>query len=430
MHVLLATVGSSGDVHPFVGLGRALIARGHRATLITNGYFESLARGAGLEFIDSAPETNFRSLLDDPRLWHPLRGPGFIMRHAVAPMIRPICQIVRDEYVSGETVVVASTLAFGARVAQDRWDIPTATMHLSPSIFRSDYAQPRLPGAFLPDWLPTPLKRFQYWIADRLVIDRLLGPELNGLRRELGLHPVKRVLFEWAHSPQLVLAAFPDWFAPRQPDWPRQTVLTGFPLYDEADVVTPSPEVQRFVDSPEPFVAFTPGSANVHGREFFEAAIDACSRLGVRAMLLTRFPEQLPPRMPAHASHFDFVPFRWLLPHAEAVVHHGGIGSTSQGLAAGIPQLLMPLAFDQFDNAVRLRKMNVGDWLGSRHFTGPRVAAALRSLLDSAEVTQACREAAARSQEQHGFDMMVDALERLHADPSPASNLLRKESHA
>jgi UDP:flavonoid glycosyltransferase YjiC (YdhE family) len=221
---------------------------------------------------------------------------------------------------------------------------------------------------------------------------------------------------EWMNSPQLVLGAFPEWFARREPDWPAQTVLAGFPLYDEADVVEPSPEVRSFVESPVPFVAFTPGSANVHGHEFFDVAINACARIGVRAMLLTRFPEQLPSRLPDHARHFDFVPFGWLLPRAAAVVHHGGIGSTAQGLAAGIPQLLMPLGFDQFDNAARLVRMNAGDWLTPRRFTAPRVARALKRLLNDATIHQACRDAAEKSRQHRATDVMCDALERLHAE--------------
>jgi UDP:flavonoid glycosyltransferase YjiC (YdhE family) len=415
MRALLVTVGSSGDVHPFVGLGRTLAARGHDVSVVTNNHFQSLIRSAGLNFIDSSSDLDFQSLLDDKRLWDPYQGPRFVLKHAVAPVVRPIYEVIRDHYVPCETVVAGSSLAFGARVAQDHLGVPTATVHLAPSIFRSDRAGVKLPGTFMPDWLPAPLKRLQYRLAD-VILDSVLGPSVNQLRAELGLPRVRRLMHEWWNSPQLVIAAFPEWFAPRQPDWPKQTVLSGFPLYDEADVVEPSPEVRAFVEHGPGPIAFTPGSANVHGREFFEAAIDATARLGRRAILLTRFPQQLPTSLPEHVRHFEFVPFGWLLPRIGAAVHHGGVGSTAQGLAAGRPQLLMPLGFDQFDNAARVKKMGVGDWLLPRQFTGARVAERLGRLLESAEVAQACKRVAELSRQQRATDVMSDVLERLFAE--------------
>jgi UDP:flavonoid glycosyltransferase YjiC (YdhE family) len=108
------------------------------------------------------------------------------------------------------------------------------------------------------------------------------------------------------HSPLRLIAMFPEWFAPRQPDWPPQTRLIGFPLYSEEGVVEPSPEVVRFIDAGQPPLVFTPGSAYLFGHDFFAAAADACGRLGQRGLLLTRFPEQVPANLPADVRHVDF----------------------------------------------------------------------------------------------------------------------------
>jgi UDP:flavonoid glycosyltransferase YjiC (YdhE family) len=280
-------------------------------------------------------------------------------------------------------------------------------------VFRTDYDGPRLPGAALGARVPVALKRLQYWLADRVVIDRILAPAVNGFRAELGLPTQRRLLKDWWNSPQLVLGAFPEWFAPPQPDRPPQTVLTGFPLYDEGDLGEPSDEVREFIAAGGPPIAFTPGSANVHGREFFAVAVEACHRLGRRGVLLTRFPDQLPANLPNTVRHFDFVPFGWLLPRSAAVVHHGGIGSTAQGLAAGVPQLLMPLGFDQFDNAARIERLGCGDWLPLRRFTAANVTAVLARLLESPSVAEACRRTASLSRGQRALTAMCEAIERL-----------------
>lgn len=414
MNILLVSVGSSGDVHPFVGMGMELLRRGHRATLITGGYFEPLARQAGLEFADFAPPGwDYRALLDNARVWGKFSGPRTVFRQAVAPLIRPAYAAIAARHEPGQTVLVASSLALAGRLARDRLGIPLATVHLSPSIFRTDFEGPKLPGLVMGPRVPAWLKRLQFWLVDRLAIDPLVCPALNAMGRELGLPPVRRVMHQYWHSPERVLGLFPDWFGWPQPDWPPQTRLVGFPLYDERGLVEPPEEAARFLEAGPPPVVFTPGSANVHGREFFAAGLEACARLGRRAMLLTRFPEQLPAPLPAHARHFDFVPFSWLLPRAAAVVHHGGVGSTAQGFAAGIPQLLMPMSFDQFDNADRVRRLGAGDYLGERQFTPENVAAALARLVDNAGVRQQCAALAARLAGHDALAAACDEIERL-----------------
>jgi len=91
-HVILCALGSSGDVHPFVGLGRALRRRGSRVTVITAGYFRSLVEQAGLEFVDPLPEMDFREMIRNPRIWHPLRGTRTIIDLAVRPLLEPDCR--------------------------------------------------------------------------------------------------------------------------------------------------------------------------------------------------------------------------------------------------------------------------------------------------------------------------------------------------
>ena len=132
----------------------------------------------------------------------------------------------------------------------------------------------------------------------------------------------------------------------------------------------------------------------MHGQEFFAAAVDACVAAG-RRDLLTRFPEQLPCELPESVRH-STRPLRLDPADAAAVVHHGGIGSTAQGLAAGIPQLIMPMGFDQFDNAYHLGRLGVGAAVKQSEFRGPAVAEALRALLDSPVVAARCREVAGR----------------------------------
>ena len=133
--------------------------------------------------------------------------------------------------------------------------------------------------------------------------------------------------------------------------------------------------------------------------QFFTAEANACRRLKRRGLLLTRFPEQIPASLPTGVHHANYVPLSEVLPHAAVLVHHGGIGTTAQALRRGCPQLVMPMTFDQPDNAVRIARLGVGRSLALSVFTADRVAEELEILMDSDNVAEACRSVACRFEE-------------------------------
>jgi UDP:flavonoid glycosyltransferase YjiC (YdhE family) len=112
--------------------------------------------------------------------------------------------------------------------------------------------------------------------------------------------------------------------------------------------------------------------------------------LGVRAIFLTRHVDQLPQPLPPTIRHVSFAPFRALFPHCGAIVHHGGVGTLSWALASARPQLVLPIAFDQKDNAIHLEKLGAGKWIKAGRATGVRIAGALRRIL-TPQVQARCR---------------------------------------
>jgi rhamnosyltransferase subunit B len=395
-----------------MGLGVALRARGHDVTVAAAGYFEPLVRRAGLEFAPVMSTQEYHELALHPDLWHPMRGFKLLMAGTVKAM-RPVYEIIKDRFVHGDTVVAASTLGLGARVAQEKLGVPTATVHLQPAQVRTVYETPRLPGSPLRSWQPRWFKRFMWGVADKVFIDPALAPGVNAFRAELGLAPVRGIMDQWWHSPQLVIGMFPEWYAPPQPDWPKQLRLTGFPLYDEKGL-EPLPEVLlRFLATGDKPIAFTPGSAMWQGRAFFDAAVGTCRLLGKRGLLLSRRREHIPPTLPPQIIHVEFAPFSELLPRCAALVHHGGIGTASQALAAGVPQLVTPMAHDQPDNAERLQKLGVARWIPVNRLKPTRAARLLGELLTSPPVAIACATVRQRMRASHGLDHTCDLIEQL-----------------
>ena len=411
MRIFMIPVGTDGDVHPHVGIGLALARRGHDVSVLANAHFEPLLSRVGLPFTPVGTVDDYRRGVEHPDLWS-ARGALAAVGEAIRPQVKEIARVLRAQAGGDAPLLVAHPLALGARVAQEALGFRLVTLHLQPSGFLSEHetAVPHVWLASVSRW-PRLARRLLVAAGDRLS-DQALAPPVNDLRGELGLPPVRNIMREWWHSPRRVIGLFPDWYAAVQPDWPPQTRLTGFPLYDQADATPLADELDTWLDAGEPPIVFAPGTGNRQAARFFRSGADACRRLGRRGLLLSRFAEQIPDPVPDGVRHAEYAPFGSVLPRAAALVHHGGIGTAAQALRAGCPQLVMPMAFDQPDNAVRLKRLGVARYLRPSRFTGRAVARELDALLGSDSVSRACRAVAGRFE---GIDPVARTCDLIEA---------------
>jgi rhamnosyltransferase subunit B len=409
MHVILATVGTDGDVFPHVGLGAALHARGHRVTLAAPESYRAHAHALGIEFCALVTAAEVGRMLADPDLWHPFRS-GMMMARWGGPMIPRQYEALAGLAGQPDSVLVASPGVLAARLVQEKLGVPTASLLLQPGLLPSSTAPPAMPGGLtIPAWLPHPLRQL-YWLAVDAAGYALVAPSLNRVRDGLGLSPVRRV-FRWWLSPDLVIGLFPGWYAAPQPDWPPQLRLAGFGRFDGARGALPE-DVRLFCEQGSPPIAFTLGTGMTHAAGFFRTAVAVCDALGARGLLLTKYPGVIPVRLPPQVRHCAFAPFRQLLPLCGAVVHHGGVGTTAAALEAGCPQLVLPLAWDQPDNAVRVAELGVGLALGSRRRSGGHLSRALAQLL-APGVGDRCRAIASRAGGEDGLELAATWVEQL-----------------
>lgn len=418
-HIVLLPFGSAGDVFPFIWLGRQLLARGHRVTMITACLFDDAARKAGVDFIGLGTKEEFEALQRDRRIWKPYRATQLVFQYAGERAVQfrdAVRALARSE---APALMLAPLTAFGARLAREELGIPLVTVHLQPSVLVSMHDTPvYFMGARWMSRLPRWVKRLLFSLPNPA--DQCALPAIRRACLAAGVPPPRSLWREWWHSPDGVLLLFPDWFAAPQPDWPANRLQHTFPLEDLSSEQPLSAELQAFLAAGEKPIVFTPGSANVQAHEFFQAALDAVQMLGRRAVFVTRDLSQLPGALPPAVFAEAFVPFSPLLRHAAAFVHHGGIGTLSQGLAAGVPQLLMPMAHDQPDNESRLRRLGAGFGLPPRKFTAPRVAAALQRLLSDVVIVESCRAVRERLRSGSSIESLLSWLEA-KACPQPRS---------
>ncbi|OYU46396.1 MAG: glycosyl transferase [Burkholderiales bacterium PBB4] len=409
MKILLNAVGSHGDVLPFVGLGRELRLRGHRPHLFANAAYATLASVVGLDFSATGTVEDIDKLRKDRNATAPMDGMALLAKGVLQSVVQTY-PLLEQAYEPGDTIVVGTSLAWAARLLCEKKAATGVVVHLAPSLLRSEHMAPSFGPLGHLAWAPKGLKRWAYALMDRRFLDPLFTQPLNQIRTGLGLAPVQRSFNTWMHEADLVLGLFPEWFAPRQPDWPSPMQYSDFPLYDHGDHAEMPDAVRKFLSDGERPILITAGTANASSDAFFADSIAACRKIGRRGIVVTQDARQLPANLPDGFAHFQYVPFRALLPKVAALIHHGGIGTTSQALLAGIPQLIRPMGFDQFDNALRTVSLGVAQQILPRRYGANRAAKTLKALLTDTDTQARCRTVARSMASNDGVKQACDAI--------------------
>lgn len=416
MRVLVSTAGSHGDVLPFVALGREFAARGHEVVFYANPFFRGYTTDSAIRFVPISTAEKYSSLFGELSDGDPSRA---FKRVAMeyAELCPKYYRAMKSDVIPGNTIAIGNSLLFSARLLGETDRIPCATVHLAPSVFRSDVRPPRLVPHWITSRTPSLLKRMAWWMLDKTFYDPNFTAPLNKYRAALGLPSIDRIFRSWIHEADVVVGLFPDWFAAPQSDWPGQASLAGFPLYDHGNRVSLSPHLEEFISDGQPPVAFSAGTATAAAHEFFKTSAAAAEAAGSRAILLTHFRQQVPAALPKGVIHVDYAPFGALLPKLAAFVHHGGIGSTSQALRAGVPQLIRPVAYDQFDNSAHAVRLGVAHEILPKRYVPHTVADALKTLTADSALNQHCRQVAAGFADGNSIITACDSiLSRLCGD--------------
>lgn len=383
--IVFATFGSLGDLHPYLALARGLKRRGHRPCIVTFDGFREAVEAEGIEF---APMRPAMAAFGDPatamrRLLDPGKGPEYLVRQLFMPHVRASYEDL-DRAVVGADLLVSHPLSFAAPLVAEKRGLAWASTVLAPLSLMSAIDPPLFgPAPFLKAIrkLGVAPYRLVFGIAKRIAGS--WEKPLHALRAELGIPTDKRAQFEGQYSPRLNLALFSPLLAAPQADWPPNTVVCGFPRYDGP---APDPrtqaELDAFLAGGEPPIAFALGSSAVMvAGDFWHHAAAAAQRLKRRAVLVIGAAPVTAGSLPPGVKAFPYLPYSVIFPRAAAIVHPGGIGTLAQALAAAHPQLIVPVAFDQFDNAERATRLGSARTIPFRKATAANMAPELERLL-------------------------------------------------
>jgi len=411
--IVFAIWGSLGDLHPYLAIGRELKRRGHRCVIATNKVHRERVHAAELDFAPLGPHLEADPVLLKKSL-HLRRGPRFLIRDLVIPYTRTAFQETISA-IKGADLLVTHPITYGAHLAAENSGICWASTALAPAGMFSVHDHSLRSQS---PWL-SKVERAGPWLDRTLMkiarhtTSKWVAPILK-LRTEIGLPQGGNPIFEGQFSPQLTLALFSSLIGPPQPDWPQNTVVTGFPFYCEP--VTLDARLLDFLHDGEPPVVFTLGSsASLTPGKFFHESLKAVARLQCRALLIVGSfaPNQFDGNLPPHVAAFPYAPYAELFPHSAVNVHQGGIGTTAEALRSGRPALVVPFAFDQPDNAARARRLGVARSIFIGRYTGVEAARELEMLLhDTAYATKAAK-LGAQLRAEDGVRTACAALEKL-----------------
>jgi len=382
--VLLACWGSAGDLFPYLAIADRLRALGHTPVVATCATYGGLVAGEGFDFRPLRPDVQPEDPALLARIVDPKRGTEVVIRELIVPALR---DSVTDLEAAAADVdlVVSHPVTFAAPIVAERRGLPWLSSVLAPMSFFSPHDFPALPNA--PGLVV--LRRLGPWTGRALMAlarrtTASWTAPVAALRQELRLPAAGDPLYEGQFSPHGTMALFSSALGEPQPDWPARTTVTGFPFFNRA---IPMPEaVTQFLDAGDPPVVFTLGSSAVHAAgTFWDESLAALAALGGRALLLAgKDSARLAASLPRQMLAVDRAPHDQVFPRASVIVHQGGVGTTGQAMRAGRPQLVVPHAHDQFDNAFRVRQRGIARVLSPAQYTAPRVMPALRTLLDDA----------------------------------------------
>jgi MGT family glycosyltransferase len=430
--IVVTTLGTSGDLHPFLAIGLKLQAQGHDVIVATARAYRQKIERLGLGFAPVRPDW----WLTDPDVVERVRSWRFerIIQELLLPALP---QTYEDTFsaAEGADMLVTMQANFASRLVAEKKGIPWVSAIHFPVGFFSAYDPPVMP------LFPALTKNLRFlgpafWKPAKFLVKAATtrwARAWYSFRNEIGLPPDPTfTATAEGRSPLLHLALFSRRLAEKQRDWPAQTIVTGFPWYDQDGDAKLPDDLSRFLDDGPPPIVFSLGTAIskiATEQTFFEESAAAAKLLGYRAVLMVNQDENHPRSLPKGVIAFNYAPFQQLLPRAAAIVHHGGIGSTALAMRSGHPTLVVPCAWDQPDNAARATRLGIARTLPRHRYTAARAATELYRLLNDRRYTERAAAIGRQVGQEDGAEVACEALSKVLQATPPAKPDYPQRSH-
>ncbi|KAH6643986.1 UDP-glucose:sterol glycosyltransferase [Boeremia exigua] len=367
--VVCLTIGSRGDVQPYIALCKELLKEGHKPRIATHAEFEPWVRGHGIDFapVDGNPAELMRICVE-----HGMFTYGF-MKEANSKFrgwLDDVCSSAWRACQGADVLIESPSAMAGIHIAESL-EIPYFRAFTMPWTRTRAY-----PHAFsvLEKKMGGGYNSITYITFDAIFWTAISGQINKWRRRELGLQNTSQAKMQANSRP--FLYNFSPHVVPPPLDWPDWIRVTGYWFLDEADMYEPPADLKAFIEQARKddkklvYIGF--GSIVIDDpAALTKTVVDSVLKADVRCVLSKGWSDRLETKdaskpeipLPAEVFQIQAAPHDWLFKQMDAAVHHGGSGTTGASLRAGIPTIIKPFFGDQYFFAQRVEDLGVGVWL-------------------------------------------------------------------
>lgn len=427
MHVFIATIGTRGDVQPYIALAEGLHRAGHAVTVCTSTRYASLVTERGLGYGHLSDD--LIALVETSEGRDAIAAAGGAIRGigALVEMIGRSLRIQRDLFRDGWTaakkadpdvIIYHPKMAIALHYAE-RLGIPAVIAPLFP-LFLPTEAYPNLgfPRLQLGDRLTPVYNRVSHRLVLTLVsaVSRWM---FASWRNAHGLPPQPRGtgIVHYTHGTRVpFLHGWSRHVAPDPPDWPlRHVETTGYWFLDRSADWAPLPALEAFLaDGPAPVYVGFGSMAGQHPEDTTRLILEALRRAGLRGVLASGWGGVRATDLPSSVYLLNQAPHDWLFPRVAAVVHHGGAGTTAAGLRAGRPTIICPFFGDQPFWGRRVHALGAGPMpLPQKHLTAEQLTHALQVATQGPALKARAEALGRKIRREEGVAAAVVFMERL-----------------
>ena len=419
MKILIVTIGTQGDVQPYVALGRALMGAGHEITICTCSHFEPFVRAYGLDY--AYVNNDFIDFMHTPEGKIILGNAGSVWETlvTVVPMMSKLFKLQERQMAdvwaackaSSPDLILYHMKASGVQDFAEKLGVPCMLAFWLPMFVPTSV----FPAMGFPD---LPLGPGYRWLTYRFIrrMTIMMGGRIRQWRKQNGMlakSPGLRMQLPDGR-PIPVLHGFSRHIIPRPEDWPETSVVTGFWFLNQTEDWHPPRSLSEFLSEGEPPVYF--GFGSIFGRDpkrVTQIILEAIQRTGVRA-ILARGWGGLEPGDLAQSESVLFIeaaPHGWLFPQVTAVVHHGGCGTTAAGLLAGKPSIICPFFGDQPFWGRHVERLRVGPSpIPQKRLTVESLCHAIDTVMNNAMIRENVALLGRRLREENGTSNAVEFI--------------------
>jgi rhamnosyltransferase subunit B len=408
LKVVISSFGSSGDFNPCLGLGRALRQKGIDVLFLSNPYYEKKITDAGLRFFPAGEYWDvFKEIKDNPAYLHPRKGPKAVwdlVLKTIPTMYPAMSDLIRQEK---PDIVACHILECGGMLAAIEQHVPYATLSPTPM----GWFSVEQPGHLVYSEMPLCIRRNQaHMICFLMNIVHKYYLRSYCKKKQIPI-PFTRTKDGFENA-CINLGFWSELFRQVGADDPPNSKICGF-VRDEHIKDWPGvPDAIRklFAHDRKPVVVGMGSTASLHGGEIYRNTATICKQLNQPCLMIGRGLSKYA-ETERNIFAVDFAPYGWVFPRAAVVIHHGGLNTTAETLRAGVPGLVVPHAYDQFDNAIRTENMGISKRLKVAHAASRNFGPMLESMLADIGMYERAQSLSKQLQaELAGADTAAEAL--------------------